>query len=612
MAHLKFDCVSCVINKRRILTNVSGEARPGKILALMGSSGGGKTTLLDLLYGERSPLASTAGMIRLNGQFMTTSMRQDIAYIRQEVILPPALTPLEHLSITAAFHLKKEKREAIVGGLIKLFGLSACKDTRIGTGQEDNEGKTRGLSGGERRRLYIAGELIRQPRLILVDEPTSGLDYHLALSTVVQLHQIARNGCSIVMAIHQPSTDMYNLFDDLLALEGGRVMYGGPAKDAMNFFAKAGFPCPPHHNPAEHLISSIKNHTQEIIDMIEEASEAPQNDLEAGTVVHLETIPKEESRKDLFGPPAAPSQENLGVTPLALEEKYHAPFSEQFKICLGRSHTIAWRSYPWMNISMSVVFALIVGLVCLRVKSLVITDQRVTKIDLALFFVFIYGVGFMITIAASSRRIVEQKLIMKEYKSGAYSALAHFLGKRIAEFPTFLIDVIVYGIVVYIMAGLVLNAYLLVFFAIILICSNLASAMGIIYADLTKQIDPAMALQGVLSVWWLVTMGFYIPIDQLPGWLHWMEWGQWYRPGFEGLLLAEFTGQTIHRVNGSTFLSAESLERIGNATTYSSDVILDQLGVKLSLWQVFLSLSAWTVFLECLAFGVMVWQVLKK
>jgi len=626
MARMQFDNITCFVGERRLLKDVTGEARPGELLALMGASGGGKTTLLNLLYGEGAHGARVAGSIRINGDFLMPSMRKDIAYIRQEVVLPIYLSPLEHLTYTAAFHLPEHKRAARVEELISLFGLETCRDTRIGTGQETVDGKRDGISGGERRRVYIASELIRGPRLILVDEPTSGLDYHKAIDAVRQLKEVAMGHpigddvrqlkkiaasqqCTVIMAIHQPSTDMFLLFDKLMILDQGEVVYFGAANEATGFFEKAGYPCPPNCNPTEHFITVTASHGKEFIEMYAANTRAAVGDLETGTVLTLEPIKGPSPMEMVTEPPAKPAPVASSLT---MEEKYHATFWEQFTVLLARSHKMSLRTFNPANLGASIVFALIIGFVCLRHKSLKIFDNDIVRINLAEFAVFVYGVGFMVSILASVLRLSERKVIQKEYKSGAYSATAHYLAKRIGEYWTVMLHPIVYGILVYILVGLRADQYILAFFALLVICAQLGSAMGIIYADLTGEIDPAMGLQGVISVLWLFTMGFYIAIADLPSWLRWMPRAQWYRPGYEAVLRIQYTGKTIHHVANSTFLTAENLLRIGNDTTYGADVIFDQLGVTMELWQCFLVLFAWAIFLELLALFVMSRLVLKK
>lgn len=635
MVRMQFDNITCFVGQRRLLKDVTGDARPGELLALMGASGGGKTTLLNLLYGEGAHGSRVAGSIRINGDFLVPSMRMDIAYIRQEVVLPTYLSPLEHLTYTAAFHLPEHKRAAKVESLIKLFGLEDCKDTRIGTGQETPDGKRDGISGGERRRVYIAAELIRGPRLILVDEPTSGLDYHKAIDAVRQLKEVAvgrrqpteddvnphqlkevaaSQQCTVIMAIHQPSTDMFHLFDKLMLLEKGEVVYFGPSSEASAYFERAGHPCPPNCNPTEHFITVIASHGRELIERYTEHARASAGDLETGTVLTLEPIKGPSPMETVTEPQptAAEPQPTAAAISLAMEEKYHATFWEQFTICLERSHKMSLRTFKPANLGASIVFALVIGFVCLRGKSLKIFDNDILRVNLAEFAVFIYGVGFMVSILASVLRLSERRMVQREYKSGAYSVTAHYIAKRIAEYWTVLLHPIVYGILVYVLVGLRVDQYLLAFFALLVICAQLASAMGIIYADLTGEIDPAMGLQGVISVLWLFTMGFYLAVADLPGWLKWMHRAQWYRPGYEALLRIQYTGQTIHHVANSTFLTPESLLRIGNDTTYGADVIFDQLGVTMELWQLFLVLFAWVIFMELLALFVMSRLVLKK
>ena len=127
------------------------------------------------------------------------------------------------------------KRDAI----LQEFGLWQCKNTVIGDNRD-----IRGVSGGERKRLSVASELITEPPLILLDEPTSGLDSYMAENITAQLKSLAKSGRTVVATIHQPSTDVFNTFDKVMLLSQGHVAYNGRTSKIVAYFASIGFPCP--------------------------------------------------------------------------------------------------------------------------------------------------------------------------------------------------------------------------------------------------------------------------------------------------------------------------------------------------------------------------------
>ncbi|KAF5208205.1 Abc transporter g family member [Thalictrum thalictroides] len=239
---------------KRVLDGLTGCAEPGRILGIMGPSGSGKSTLLDSLAGRLSRNVIMTGNILLNGK----KKRLDygaVAYVTQEDVLLGTLTVRETITYSAHLRLPssmtKEDIMGIVQSTIMEMGLQDCADTVVGNWH------LRGLSGGEKKRLSIALEILTRPQLLFLDEPTSGLDSASAFFVIQTLRSIARDGKTVVASIHQPSSEVFTLFDDLFLLSGGQTVYFGEAKMAVQFFADAGFPCPSRRNPSDHFLRCI-------------------------------------------------------------------------------------------------------------------------------------------------------------------------------------------------------------------------------------------------------------------------------------------------------------------------------------------------------------------
>lgn len=251
-----FQNVCVDIEDKRILWDISGKAVPGQMLALMGPSGAGKTTLLNALAGH-TPLAS--GKITLNSKKMSKKMKRQISYVQQADIFFPNLTLRETLRYSALIRLPSELsfREKLrkVEEILVTLRLQDCADTCIGNAL------VRGLSGGEKKRANIGCELLTSPSLLLLDEPTSGLDSTSALQLLELLRtQLAtKENKTIIMSIHQPSSQMYYMFDMLLLLAKGKVAYFGPARDAMGYFSSLGLHCDLQYNPADYMMDLVTN-----------------------------------------------------------------------------------------------------------------------------------------------------------------------------------------------------------------------------------------------------------------------------------------------------------------------------------------------------------------
>lgn len=174
-------------------------------------------------------------------------------YVDQEDVLSPHLTVYESLLFSARTRLpesmKLSAKKAIVDNVLKQLGLWEIRNSRIG-----GSGTMRGISGGEKRRVSIGIELVTSPSILFLDEPTSGLDSynaHLLLDTLSKLAKEQKK--TVVCTIHQPRSDIFNMFDDLIVLAKGEVVYNGIARDAEKWCETMGKPCPRGYNVADHL-----------------------------------------------------------------------------------------------------------------------------------------------------------------------------------------------------------------------------------------------------------------------------------------------------------------------------------------------------------------------
>ncbi|KAI7726495.1 hypothetical protein M8C21_023725 [Ambrosia artemisiifolia] len=240
---------------KRLLHGISGFAEPGRIMAIMGPSGSGKSTLLDSLADRLSKNVVKTGDILFNGKKKQSNGL--VAYVTQEDVLMGTLTVRETITYSAYLRLpttfSNEEVKDIIEGTIMEMGLEDCSDTLVGNWH------LRGLSGGEKKRLSIALEILVRPRILFLDEPTTGLDSASAFFVVQALKSLARDGRTVISSIHQPSSEVFALFDDLFLLSGGEKVYFGETKDAVTFFAEAGFPCPTKRNPSDHFLRCINS-----------------------------------------------------------------------------------------------------------------------------------------------------------------------------------------------------------------------------------------------------------------------------------------------------------------------------------------------------------------
>ncbi|XP_074346839.1 ABC transporter G family member STR2-like [Apium graveolens] len=242
-----------------LLHKITGYAPKGSITAVMGPSGAGKSTLLDGLAG-RIASGSLRGRVSMDGVDTSPSLiKRTSAYIMQDDRLFPMLTVYETLMFAADFRLGSISRtEKIqrVETMIDQLGLGSTRNTYIG------DEATRGVSGGERRRVSIGVDIIHGPSLLFLDEPTSGLDSTSAQSVIEKVQDIARSGSTVILTIHQPSSRIQLLLDHLIILARGQLMYQGSPKDVSLHLGRMARKMPKGENPIEYLIDVIQEYDQ--------------------------------------------------------------------------------------------------------------------------------------------------------------------------------------------------------------------------------------------------------------------------------------------------------------------------------------------------------------
>jgi ATP-binding cassette, subfamily G (WHITE), member 2, SNQ2 len=243
-------------NHRRLLDDVSGYVAPGKLTALMGESGAGKTTLLNVLA-QRVGTGVVGGDRFVNGQTLPADFQAQTGYCQQMDVHVPNATVREALLFSAKMRqpasVPLAEKEAYVDTCLRMCGLESYADAIIGS-----------LGIEHRKRTTIGVELAAKPKLLLfLDEPTSGLDSQSAWAIVSFLRSLANNGQAILCTIHQPSAELFQVFDRLLLLrKGGQTVYFGDigykAGTLINYFERNGSrPCAPDDNPAEFMLDVI-------------------------------------------------------------------------------------------------------------------------------------------------------------------------------------------------------------------------------------------------------------------------------------------------------------------------------------------------------------------
>lgn len=247
---------------KTILKPLTADFQPGTLNVIMGPSGSGKTTLLNSMAGRLRDDMTTRYKKYGNMTFNGLAPSEDVVHAicsfvtQEDDALLASLTVRETLRYAAGLRLpkwmSKEQKIQKAEEILLKMGLKDCADNLVGNDL------IKGISGGEKRRVTIAVQILTEPRILLLDEPLSGLDAFTALSIMDVLRGLANESRTLVVTIHQPRSDIFTHFGSILLLaRGGSPVYAGPAQSMLPHFAGQGYHCPRHVNPADFALDLI-------------------------------------------------------------------------------------------------------------------------------------------------------------------------------------------------------------------------------------------------------------------------------------------------------------------------------------------------------------------
>ncbi|PON36521.1 ABC type transporter protein [Parasponia andersonii] len=499
---------AAINNERTILHGITGMALPGEILAILGPSGSGKSTLLNAIAG-RLQGHGCSGAVLANGRRLTKSVLKRTGFVAQDDVLFPHLTVRETLIFCSLLRLPKtltrKEKISMAESVMAELGLEKCQNTIIGNSF------IRGVSGGERKRVSIAHELLINPSLLVLDEPTSGLDSTAAHRLLTTLGALAQKGKTIVTSIHQPSSRVYQMFDSVLVLSEGRCLYFGKGNEAMRYFESVGYLPSFPMNPADFLLDLANGVFQ-----LDGPSERDKPNTKQTLVSAYNTLlaPKVkaacmETANASTIEPAFKGEINHSNKDTARRSCCKIGFStwfNHFSILLQRSlKERKHESFNALRVFQVITASLLAGVMWWHSDYLNIQD----RLGLLYFIAIFWGVlpSFNSVFAFPQERAI----LMKEHASGMYSLSSYFMARIVGDMPMELVLPTIFLIVTYWMAGLKpeFGAFvltLLVLLGYVLVSQGLGLALGAAIMD-AKQ---ASTLVTVTMLAFVLTGGFYV------------------------------------------------------------------------------------------------------
>ncbi|KAN0024104.1 hypothetical protein ACTFIV_008500 [Dictyostelium citrinum] len=499
-----------------ILSNVSGIIEKGEMVGLFGPSGSGKSTLLDILANRKST-GTITGKILVNGKEIGDAYKKYCSYVTQDEILLQTSTVEETLKFHADLRLpglSEQDKWKIVQQVIKDIGLTKKTKCKIG-GILPGGMIVKGLSGGEKKRVSIGCALVTNPSLVFLDEPTSGLDSLNALKVMkVLMNLTVTKGVTVICSIHQPRPEIYHLFNKIMIMLKGRMIYCG--SDVLTYLSSLPnqYQCPIHTNPADFILDTCHEISES--DHYEEICESWETNWRDNMLAVSRIQPFNRS----------------------IEPNKNCSFLYQYKILLKRNFKDFFRNSTQYITRLSGGF--MIGLLfsaCFG--TLTPSQEDVLKISGILFFLI--AVLNLIPFTCITLFLSNREVFNSERASKIYHSLPFYLSSITTEaFIQFLVSLIV-SLLVYTINHLRWNfsSFFITYFILYLV--NLLSDLYIIaISNITGKSDLTFIYGTTISITFLLFMGHLVPVKQLPksfGWIHWLN-PLYY--GYATVMVAQF------------------------------------------------------------------------
>jgi ABC-type multidrug transport system ATPase subunit len=542
---------------RTLINKFSGCVRDGEMMLVLGRPGSGCSTFLKAISNNRDTYAEVTGDVSYGGipaSKQKDMYRGEVVYNQEDDVHFATLNVWQTF-IFALLNKTKKKEQGnvpiVAEALMKMFGIEHTKYTLVG------DEYTRGVSGGERKRVSIAETLASKSTVVAWDNSTRGLDASTALDYARSLRVMTDvSNRTTLVTLYQAGEGIYDVMDKVLVIDQGREIFQGPAKDAKQYFIDLGFHCPERQTTADFLTAVTDPVERKFREGYEDSAPKTSEELERSfrsssnyqkvidDMTDYENYLKETNYEDANQFEGA-VQENKSKR-VSEKSSYTVSFPRQVMACVKREVWLLLGDTTtlWTKLFIIISNGLIVGSLFFGQPSN--TEGAFTRGG-SIFFSILFLGWLQLT---ELMKAVSGRAVVKRHEEYAfYRPSAVTIARVVMDLPVILVQVIIFGIIMYFMTNLTISAsQFFIYMLFVYITTILLTSLYRMFASLSPEIDTAVRFSGIALNLMIIYTGYVLAKPQLLGEYIWFGWIYWINPlaySFESVLANEFVGRTM-------------------------------------------------------------------